>query len=386
MNESGARPVLAYVVLSLNPGGTERLVVDMARTFASTYEVNVFCLDEPGDWATVLRESGIPVHVLWRRPGLDLSLALRLAAHLRACGAHIVHAHQCTPWFYSALARLLYPLPRLLLEEHGRFHPEVDKPLRRIVNRWLIAPLTHRFVAVSKDIRSRLERYEGISGDRISVVYNGVAPAPALDARERERLRARLGFSAGDFVVGTVGRLDPIKNLPMLVAALERAMSGVPHLRGLIVGDGPLREETADLIGKAGLSATVLMTGHRDDARSLVQCMDLFVLSSLSEGTSMALLEAMAAQVAVAVTDVGGNPEIVDAGAGGWVVPSGDAAALANVIEGAANDTPVRERVAQAGRDRFVERFGFDDMVDTYRQIYRELLDRGQALPADAGA
>lgn len=100
----------------------------------------------------------------------------------------------------------------------------------------------------------------------------------------------------------------------------------------------------------------------------------------------MALLEAMAAQVPVAVTDVGGNPEIVEAGVSGWVVPSGDAAALADVIERAANDVQRRGHYARRGRERFVERFGFDDMVDAYRRIYRGLLDRGEAVPADAEA
>lgn len=123
MNKATASPSLAYVVNSLNPGGTEKLVAEMSFAFAAEFDIVVLCLDEPGLWANDLRDREIPVHCLWRQPGLDLAMPMRLAEHFRRCHTQIVHAHQCTPWFYAALSRLLYPAPRLLLEEHGRFFP-----------------------------------------------------------------------------------------------------------------------------------------------------------------------------------------------------------------------------------------------------------------------
>jgi hypothetical protein len=119
------RPSLAYVVNALNPGGTERLVVDMSRVFAREYDLQVICLDTPGTWGEALRADGIPVHCLWRRPGLDLSMAGKLANIFRNARTQLVHAHQCTPWFYAALSRLRSRAPKLLLEEHGRFYPEI---------------------------------------------------------------------------------------------------------------------------------------------------------------------------------------------------------------------------------------------------------------------
>lgn len=381
MSFAPGRPRLAYVVNSLNPGGAERMVADMARAFADDFDLVVICLDEPGAWAAPLRLAGVPVYGMWRQPGLDLSVPVRMASQWRALGVQIVHAHQCTAWFYSALARLVNPAPRLLLQEHGRFHPEVDNARRRLVNRVLISRLTHRFVAVSRDIRVRLQRYEGIAPDRIEVIYNGVAPAPALDLQARERLRAELGFGPGDFVVGTIGRLDPIKNMPMLVDALASASSSLPALRGLLVGDGPARADVQGRIVAAGLEDRVRLAGHRDDARRLTQCLDLFVLTSLSEGTSVALLEAMAAGVPVAVTDVGGNPEVVDHGLTGWLVPSDDAGALAGVVREAASDSARRRRYAIAAQQRFAKAFTFDAMIRSYRAIYAQLLaERGMAM------
>lgn len=368
------RPGLSYVVNSLNPGGTERLVVEMSCAFADEYDVQVLCLDDEGTWAGELRSRGIAVHALGRKPGIDLGLPAKLGHHFRQHRARIVHAHQCTAWFYSALSRLLNPSPRLLFEEHGRFYPEVESPARALVNRVLIRKLTHRFVAVSSDIRDRLQRYEGLDARQIEVVYNGVAPATRLGASERDSLRRELGFEAGDFVVGTVGRFDPIKNLPMLVASLEAAGAQVETLRGLLVGDGPAFAEMNALVQRGPMRDRIHLPGYRSDARKLAQCLDLFVLSSFSEGTSMALLEAMAAGVPVAVTAVGGNPEIVQDAKTGWTLPSESPSALTQVIVEAVSDPAKRNRLAQAGRRRFEDEFAMDRMIGSYRERYRELL------------
>ena len=367
------RPGLLYIVNSLNPGGTERLVIEMGAVFSGEYRVCVLCLDEPGIWAAELRQRGVPVYCLWRQPGLDLSMPAKIARIARVLRVSILHAHQCTPWFYGALSRLWHRSPRLLLEEHGRFYPETDRLLRRLVNRALIIPLSHRFVAVSADVRTRLERYEGLSAARTEIIYNGVEVTAALSGEERQRLRRDLGLEPDAFVVGTVGRFDPIKNLPMLVAALARARARASHIRGLLIGDGPEFGAIQALIARSGLGDAVRLTGFRADARRLVQCFDLFVLASFSEGTSMALLEAIAAGVPAAVTAVGGNPEVVLAGQTGWVVPSEDTAALAEVMGVAARDPGLCARYAGAGRQRFEAEFTFSRMIDRYRALYRSL-------------
>ena len=368
------RPNLAYVVHSLNPGGTEKLVVEMSLRFSNDYNVTVLCLDEPGLWAGDLRARGIPVHCLWRQPGVDLALSIRLANAFRRLNIQIVHAHQCTAWFYSALSRLLYSEPRLLVEEHGRFFPEVMNPKRVLVNQLLVRRLTHRFVAVSEDVRGRLQKYEGLDAEGINVIYNGAKAEPPLETKARDALRVELGLQPGCFVVGTAGRFDPVKNLPMLVDSIARAGKEVASLRGLLVGDGPAFTEICSMAKECGLSERLRMTGFRDDARKLIQCMDLFVLCSFSEGTSMALLEAMATGVPVVVTDVGGNPEIVINGETGWVVPSNSVEALSQAILDAISDAPKRRRFGVAAKRRFEDRFAFDRMIENYRRLYLTLL------------
>jgi glycosyltransferase involved in cell wall biosynthesis len=371
------KPTLAYVVHSLDPGGTEKLVVEMSLAFAAEYRVVVFCLDAPGLWASRLRQGGIPVHCLWREPGFDALLPGKLARLCRHYDVQLIHAHQCTPWFYAALTRLHCRSPRLLLEEHGRFYPEVDSPKRRLFNRYVTKRLTHRFVAVSNDVRERLVRYEGLDADRIEVIYNGVALDPPLTPEARTALRAEFGFGPEDFVVGTVGRFDPIKNLPMLVDALAVARLANANVRGVLIGDGPERAIVEAGLEATGLTRDVRLTGFRDDARRIVQALDLFVLASYSEGTSMALLEAMGYGVPVAVTRVGGNPEVVVEGESGWLVKSGDVKGLARAIQEAAGDEALRRARAAAGRRRYAEQFSFERMLDEYRQRYAELLGAG---------
>lgn len=377
------KPGLAYVVNSLNPGGTEKLVVEMALAFSADYRVGVFCLDEPGHWADSLRQRGITVTCLWRQPGLDLRMPLLLAKAFRRMDARIVHAHQCTPWFYSVLARLLYPAPRVVLQEHGRFFPETDDPVRKLVNRLLISKLTHCFVAVSADVKQRLVRYEGLAPGKIRVIYNGIGSISPVSAEHREQLRLDFGWGRDAFVVGTVGRFDPIKNLPMLVQAIGEAHAANPHVRGLLVGDGSEMVRIRDLVRDFGLADVIRLTGFRDDATAIAQCMDLFVLSSLSEGISMALLEAIQLGVPVAVTAVGGNTEVILAGSTGWTVPSGATDLLAAVILQASADPGECRRFARAGCRRVAEVFARDAMIEHYRTIYGSLLSpSGKSLDA----
>ena len=374
--DAAARPRrlrLANVVHSLGPGGTEKLVLEMSLAFAGEFDVEVVCLDAPGAWSQELHTRGIPVTCVSRRPGVDVATAFRLALHFRLTKPDIVHTHQCTPWIYAAMSRLLYPAPRLLLEEHGRFFPEVESRRRIVVNRLLLRRLTHRFVAVSEDVRRRIRRYEGLDSERIEVIYNGVRPPVPIEASDRAALRSSLGFGDRDFVIGTAGRFDPIKNLPLLIEALACVGADSRELRGLLVGDGPELERIRSLIDDQGLAGRVRLTGHRDDARRLIACMDLFVLSSFSEGTSVALLEAMAAGVPAIVTDVGGNPEIVLDGRTGWVVPSDSVDGMVTAILEAMANAGLRQRRAVAGQHRYHARFAFDRMIARYRQLYESL-------------
>ena len=368
------RKSLAYVVGSLDPGGTEKLVCEMSVVFAVEYDVSVICLDRAGAWASSLRAQGIRVVSLWRQPGIDLRIAFLLARFFRKHSISVVHAHQYTPWFYCGVARLFSARWTLIFQEHGRFYPETRKRLRVLFNRIVLRRVTAYYTAVSQDIRTRLEKFEGIPATEIDVVYNGVREAPVLSSAERMALRTCFGFRDADCVIGTIGRFDPVKDIPLLVRNLVVLVREESNVRGLLVGDGPTFAAVQDQVRGSGTGNRIVLSGHREDARKLVQCIDLFVLTSQSEGTSLALLEAMEAGVPAIVTDVGGNPEVVTHGLTGWIVPPGSSPPLMAALRAAVHDSAERRQRGEAGRLRYLELFSMKGMIERYRHIYRRLL------------
>ena len=239
-----SKPDLVQIVLSLNAGGTERLVVDMSKLLASRANVHVLCLDEAGEWASQLSEVGITVSTLGRKPGFDVSLVKKVRAYLRKLDKPVVHCHHYTPFVYGALASLLSGPSRLIYTEHGRY--DDGKPSKK---RWLanqvLARLPGHFFAVSHDLRSHLAG-EGFS--RMQVNHNGIDVRAVPSAAERTRVRETLGIVSDEFVVGTVARLHPVKNLGTLIRALGECDS---QSRLVVVGDGEergrLEHEARDL-------------------------------------------------------------------------------------------------------------------------------------------
>jgi glycosyltransferase involved in cell wall biosynthesis len=361
-------------VHSLNLGGAERLASQLATTLSDEFDIAVACLDEAGLWAGEVRAAGVPVYELYRQRGIDLVVPARLAGIARARGVGLMHAHQYSPFFYAALARVLSPTTRLLFHEHGRHYPEVSSPKRIAVNRYALGHLASRVVAVSADVRERLITFEGMPRGLIEVVYNGTKAPPPASAPERQAIREKLGLAPGDVVAGTVGRLDPVKNVPLAVRALAALGPEHPELKLLVVGDGPARREIEAEAAARAVTSSVVMTGFRDDAPELVRAMDMFLLPSKTEGTSLALIGAMAAGIPAIATAVGGNPEVVEDGVTGLLVAPesepGLIAAMRALIE-----APERARsMGDAGRDAYLARFTFDGMVDRFRAIYREEL------------
>jgi glycosyltransferase involved in cell wall biosynthesis len=204
--------------------------------------------------------------------------------------------------------------------------------------------------------------------DRLVRVDNGLPDPGPADESVRAAARGELGLEDGDLVVLFIGQLERRKGVLDLLGALERARAERPSLRGLIVGDGPLAEAVAARVDGEGVRAL----GQRDDIGDLLDACDLFTLPSEREGISLALLEAMARERAVVVSDGPGNPEAV--GDAGVIVPYGDAGALSAALASLAADPAERGRLGQAARRRFLERFTAERMVEETRAVYESAL------------
>lgn len=363
-----ARIGVLHVVHSLHVGGAEKLVHDLAlRTDAARFAVSVACLDDAGPLAPSLAAAGVPVEVVERRPGLDARVVERLRRLIVRHGVQVVHAHQYTPFFYGVTAARLAGA-RCLFTEHGRHHPDVRKPKRVAANQ-VLARLAQATVAVSEFTRRALIENDGFPPERVSVLYNGVETRGRSPV-DRETARARLSLPSDAPVVGVCARLSPEKNLPMLVDAFARVRQSFPTSRLVIAGDGPARAEVAQAVAAHGLGAAVLLPGFVSDVPGLMPALDVFALSSLTEGTSITLLEAMLASRPAVVTDVGGNPEIAVEGETAWLVPSGDTAAFAERIGRLFASPAQGAAFGAAGRARVEARFTFEGMVRGYEALY----------------
>jgi glycosyltransferase involved in cell wall biosynthesis len=360
-------PRVLQVVLQLDPGGTERLVVDTVLRLHQRFPMAVCCLDEPGLWASRLTSIGVEVVALRRRPGFRPGLARAIAGVARRHGSTVFHCHHYSPFVYGRLASLLVPGSRIVFSEHGRLSDAPPSPKRRLATSLLTAGVKHLY-AVSHDLRRHLLE-EGFP-DRLAVVWNGIDARTAPTPAERESARATLGVGSDARVVGSVGRLDPVKDFGTLVRAFAIARLRDPRLVLVIVGDGPERARLTDAIAAAGVADAVRLLGHREDVAALLPGFDVYANSSITEGISLTILEAMAAERPAVVTAVGGNPEVVEDGVTGLLRPARDVPGFAHAIEELSSNGEWAARLGAAGRRRVLEHFTLDRMVDRYAAIY----------------
>jgi glycosyltransferase involved in cell wall biosynthesis len=362
-------PRVLQVVLRLDPGGTERLVVGLVRRLHPHIPTMVCCLEEGGQWARDVEAHGVAVRALHREPGFRPGLGQRIATVAREHGATVMHAHHYSPFIYAALARVRPGAPRLIYTEHGRLSDAPPSLKRQIANS-AFARIPDRTYCVSEDLKRHVVA-EGFGAASVGVIYNGIDVGALPDATLRTRMRAELGVAPETFVIGTVARLDPVKDLGSLIRAVAAMPDDVPVILA-IVGDGPERQHLEQVTGEVNATSRVRFLGHRDNARDWLAACDAYVNCSISEGVSLTILEAMAAGLPVIVTAVGGTPEVVDS-ASGVLVPARDSAALADALARLVRDPQRRQQLGTAARRRVEEHFTLDRMVREYAEVYEEL-------------
>jgi L-malate glycosyltransferase len=366
-------PRVLQVVLSLTPGGTEGLVVELCRRLAPEFGVAVCCLDNEGEWAVDLQARGIEVKALRRRPGFRPQVGHAIAQFAKERQIDVLHCHQYSPFVYGRFAAAWNRRLKIVYTEHGRLSDAPPSWKRRLVNPWL-SRFDGSIVAVSHELRDYMIAAR-FPSERVEVVHNGVEPATVPSAADRRRARQQLGLDDRALVVATVARLDPVKDLMTLFEAFAQVRARVPSAKLLVIGDGPERDRLTARATELDLAGAVHMTGYRSDVRALLPAADVYTSSSISEGVSITILEAMAAGIPVVATAVGGTPEVFpQEGAGGILVPCRDPQRLASAIVSLALDQRQRGVMAAAGRRRLESSFTIDRMVDDYARMYRGLV------------
>ena len=362
---------VVHVIHSLDVGGTENGLVNLMNAHAGELRQSVVAITMGGALGDRL-PTGVALHCLRKRPGIDMRCLVRLIVLLRRLRPDIVHSRN---WgaFDAVPAARLARVPVVIHGEHGReaADPHGLNPKRRRVRR-VLGPLVDRFVAVSHDLRRWLIDVVGLPAPKVLTIHNGVDTG-RFSGDGREAGRAALGAPPGAVVVGTVGRLDPVKDQAGLLEAFARVQPGHPGARLVVVGEGPCRAELMALTATLGIGPRVRFLGERTDVPLLLKGMDLFVLPSIAEGISNTILEAMATGLPVIATRAGGNPELVEDGITGALVPARDRAALAEVLAAYLRDSVRRAARGAAGRRRATAHFDLGRMATEYRQLYLDL-------------
>jgi glycosyltransferase involved in cell wall biosynthesis len=228
---------------------------------------------------------------------------------------------------------------------------------------------------VGEAVREALIANEGIPAGRVGVVYNGIdLKRFSLRHAERNELRRELGLGPGTLAVIQVARLDYLKDHVTAIRTVGRVVRQIPDVRLLLVGEGPERPAIEAQVEQVGLTEQVRFLGLRKDVERLLQAADLFLLTSISEGIPLTVIEAMAAGLPVVSTRVGGVPEVVEDGMTGLLAPSRDDEALALAILKLAADPTLRTRLGYVGRERACSSFSESQMADRYRALYEEML------------
>jgi glycosyltransferase involved in cell wall biosynthesis len=365
----GTGPIrLLLLVDSLEVGGAERQVVDLALALRRKgYEVVVAC-SVAGDLSAALEEADIPVRPLLRRLAkrrVSFAYAWRLRRLLRRGRFDLVHAHIYASVVAAAIATLGTGVP-LVITEHTEASWQTWRA--RWVSRWVYRRV-ERIIAVSTPIRRRLIERDGVHPDLITIVPNAVVPAP--EGRAATPLPAALRERP---LVGVIARLQPEKGVADFLRAAAHIAPLFPEARFVIGGDGPLRKELVALSEDLGLGDRVLFLGFRSDASALISSLDVIAVPSLTEGSPLITLEAMAAGVPVVASAVGGIPDQVRHDKEGLLVPPGETEALGDALLALLRDPARARSLGEAGRRRAAAEFGHATMVRRIEDVYREVL------------
>ena len=356
---------IVEVVLSLDIGGQERLVLRMAQAFHERgHDVHVVTLTPGG---TLRGELGtLPVHDVLRRPGFDTGLYARLWRVFRSLRPDVVHTHNSVPLEYASPAARLARVPCIIHTKHGHIaYSKASLQLARAATR-----VVDHFVAVSKDTAATAAQNERPRPKRLAVIENGIPLGKfAPDELARRAIREELGIAKGALVVGSVGRLVEEKDYPLLVRAMGPLLG--EQVRLVIVGEGIVRGEIEAAIAELPPSARayVTLTGARRDVARVLSAFDVYVSSSRAEGLPLALAEAMASRLPIVATAVGGVPDIVPSQVG-VLVPHGDAQALRAEINLLLEDSSARSSMGEAARTYALGRFAEERMLDRYLELY----------------
>lgn len=370
MSHSNAIKTILFLSTSSGPGGAERVISNLATSLDPARYRTVLCLFRPGWLQERSQSRGVPTYIIPTHGMTDWCWALRFKRLLEQEKVDLIHAHEFDANTQGALVAALAGIP-IVATVHGKNY-FWEKLRRRLAYRWVSR--TAIMVAVSENLKQFIIEKVGASPDRVRVLYNGVDLLSHCDASDVEECRKELGVPQDHQVVGVVGNLYPVKGHQYLIDGIPDVLAQCPNTSFVFAGRGQLEIELKEQVSRLGLDKRVHFLGLRQDIPRILALLDVFVLPSLSEGLSMAILEAMMAGKPVIATRVGGNPEIVVDGETGLLVPPKDSPALAASLITLLTNRPQSTQFAENGKRRAEGQFSLQTMVSAYQSLYDKCL------------
>ena len=374
------KPLIAHVLFRLSTGGLENGLVNLINKLPNDkYRHVVICMTDYTDFRNRINNDTVQVYCLNKKPGQDLAVYVRLWRLLRHIKPDVLHTRNLSA-LEAQLPGLLAGVKCRIHGEHGRDIDDVDGTnWRYVMLRRLFRPLVQRYMPMSKDLEDWLIKQIKVPITKISQVYNGV-DINRFNENDAKPL-SLLPIEFRDpklLLIGTVGRLDPVKDQLTLVQSFIHLVKAHPELshkvRLVIVGSGILMPSLQILTQDADMEHLVWFAGERHDVADIMQTLDLFVLPSINEGISNTILEAMASALPVIATKVGGNPELVVDGQTGYLVLKQDPIAMAAAFKHYLLQPELLKLHGQAGRSRVISTFSLNRMMADYMAIYDKLL------------
>lgn len=330
-----------------------------------------------GRVADELRRSGITVTIISERANGPIAILIKLYRYFRANPCDFVHTHKPKDSILCALANLCLSQASLVRTLHGAPEPfqgikYLKMNLYEAIDRLIIKALVSKVILVSLELAHTAEK--AWKFERFKCIHNGIELHGLSDPKKGSIKRLELGVGQDEVLVGSVGRLTPVKGHELLICAAHMLLARGWKIKLLLVGDGPLYCALKTLSESLNIEQNTLFVGHQDTVEEFILAMDIFVLPSVHEGIPLALLEAMALRRPVVATQVGGIVEVIDHGVNGKLVLPGDSVALANSVEELIENPSLAAKLARAGQDRIREEFNAEVMAERTAGVYKELM------------
>ncbi len=382
------RPLVLHVMYRFDTGGLENGIVNLINHMpAEAYRHAVLALTEITDFKQRVQRPDVEFVALRKPPGQGIWQYPKLYKLFRQLRPHIVHSRNLAALEVQVPAWAA-GVPVRIHGEHGRDVGDLDGnnvTYQRV--RRLYKPFVHHYMALSRDLDDYLVQKVHVVPTKITQAYNGVdttrfCPAPAGP----QRIVGCPFDPAQHWLLGTVGRMQAVKDQTTLAQAFVQAMASAPQLKAnlrlVMIGDGPLRGQAQAILDQAGLGDLAWLPGERSDVADIMRGLHAFALPSLAEGISNTILEAMASALPVIATAVGGNADLVQQPDTGSIVPAADPSAMAQQIIDLASNPRLAHQMGLAGRQRVLDRFSMQSMVSTYQRVYNQQLSLSAALRA----